>query len=126
MAQNTSFRKFMEIALKLHQIFALIDVDYDKVFTEDREINILGHLSEIALGLMKKNGLDYCPREKSNEGRVFEHAADSKVLIDHLVHVKSPSDIYKAAEDNQALYFVKIAHERSTDPKNPDDETKLA
>ena len=79
----------MEIALKLHQVLALVDVDYQKVFPTnnpaDRELNLIGHLSEVALGLMKKNGLDYVPREKTHQGRVFEHAADSKVLIDHLI-----------------------------------------
>ena len=43
-------RNFLEITLKLHQIFALVDVDYEKVFTSSstHDINIGSHLDEIA------------------------------------------------------------------------------
>jgi hypothetical protein len=34
------------------------------------------------------NGLNYCPRERSSSGRVFEHAADSKIIIDHLIQLQ--------------------------------------
>jgi len=33
---DTAFRKFLEITLKIHQIFALVDVSYASVFTSGR------------------------------------------------------------------------------------------
>jgi hypothetical protein len=39
----------------------------------------------VADELYDNNGLNYLPRERSVDGRVFEHAADSLVLIDHLI-----------------------------------------
>jgi hypothetical protein len=34
--------------------------------------------------MVTKNGLNYVPRERSEGGRMFEHASDSKVMIDTL------------------------------------------
>ena len=84
-------------------MFALVDVNYENVLPSidqsSREHHIISHLSEVALALLKHNGLDYVPRERNVQGRVFEHAADSKVLIDHLADLKS-TNMYKAAEEN--------------------------
>jgi hypothetical protein len=35
------------------------------------------------------NGLNYVPRERNPDGRLFEHASDSRVLIDHLANINS-------------------------------------
>jgi hypothetical protein len=40
--------------------------------------------------LTKKGGLDYVPRERTPQGRVFEHAADSNLLVKHLLSIKVP------------------------------------
>ena len=88
------FRRYLEIALKLHQIFALVDVDYATAFPSgtsiDRKTRAGTHLSELADQLAKHGGLNYAPREISKSGRVFEHAADSRVLIDHLAQLDEP------------------------------------
>lgn len=81
-------RKFLEITLKIHQIFALVDVKFESVLTAaTRNISTVTHLSEVAEQLAAHNGLNYVPRERTSNGRVFEHAADSKVLIDHLTQL---------------------------------------
>jgi len=39
--------------------------------------------------LSEHNGLNYVPRERNSDGRVFEHASDCRVLIDHLANLNS-------------------------------------
>ena len=34
------------------------------------------------------NGLNYVPRERTNDGRVFEAAADSSILIENLCNLE--------------------------------------
>lgn len=71
MKTNSQFRGFLEVALKLHQIFALVDVDYAKVLDctlkSPRTVsNLTAHYREIVDSLIAKNGLDYVPRERSS------------------------------------------------------------
>ena len=47
------------------------------------------HFQEIAEELSEHNGLNYTPREQNEDGRLFEHASDCKVLIDHLVNLEN-------------------------------------
>ena len=69
------------------------------------------------------NGLNYVPRERSSNGRVFEHAADSRVLIDQLVNLQ---DTKQAKANNDNTYFVKIIDElQAKDSKTPEDESNL-
>ena len=86
--EDGAFRKFLEVTLKIHQIFALVDVNYSTVMGSGsggaRATNLQQHFLDITGQLNEHNGLNYCPRERSIKGRVFEHAADSKVLIDQL------------------------------------------
>jgi len=58
--------------------------------------------------LSNHNGLNYVPRERSSNGRVFEHAADSRVLIDQLVNLQ---DTKQAKTNSDNTYFVKIIDE---------------
>jgi hypothetical protein len=37
--------------------------------------------------LKKQGGLDYTPRERTQQGRVLEHAIDSRLLVTHLLTV---------------------------------------
>jgi hypothetical protein len=120
MEPNRPIRNFLETTLKLHQIFALVDVDYDEAFPvdpSDRDMNISSHLNEIAMALMNNGGFDYCPREVSTQGRVFEHAAESKILIDHLSQINS-----KDSRVLTSTFYVKIANEHVIDPKNEKEE----
>lgn len=84
---DPDFRRFVEITFEIHQIFALVDVKYEHVFPtvseSIREKNLMTHFQEVAEELAAHNGLNYVPRERTTDGRVFEHAADCKVLIDH-------------------------------------------
>ena len=41
----------------------------------------------IASQLQEHSGLNYVPRERNADGRVFEHASDCRVLIDHLANI---------------------------------------
>jgi len=83
-------RSFLEIAMKVHQAFALVDVDYEKVFTADAFLtNAKVHLAELIGEMSKHNGLNYVPRERTPQGRVFEHAADARVMVDHLMSFES-------------------------------------
>jgi hypothetical protein len=49
------------------------------------------HFHQVADELLDNKGLNYIPRERSADGRIFEHAADSKVLIDHLINLDENS-----------------------------------
>jgi len=82
----------------------LVDVDFKLGFgprlpgTEEKNTGSFGydvygaqnaiiHFREIAEQLKAHNGLNYVPRERTPDGRVFEHASDCRVLIDHLAQV---------------------------------------
>lgn len=57
------------------------------------------------------------------KGRVFEHAADSKVLIDQLTQIE---DVESQKETNLTSFFVKIVDEvQSKDGKAVEDEKNL-
>ena len=57
------------------------------------------------------------------KGRVFEHAADSKVLIDQLTQIE---DVESQKETNFTSFFVKIVDEvQSKDGKAVEDEKNL-
>jgi hypothetical protein len=43
--------------------------------------------------MKEHNGLNYVPRETTPDGRVFEHASDCRVLIDHLCNLKSHTSV---------------------------------
>ena len=94
--------------LKIHQIFALVDVKYDHVFPATahaiREKNLMSHFQDVASQLLKKDGLDYVPRDRTTDGRVFEHACDCKVVIDHLATVpdgfQQPSNSFQTASSS--------------------------
>lgn len=98
------------MTLRVHQIFALVDVDFAKVMppsgdASTRDAAIGEHLADITKALVEHNGLNYSPRPRSIEGRMFEQAADSRVLIDHLQAI---SPIGSGAVDEQIHYFVHI------------------
>jgi len=124
--KDLDFRRFIEITLKIHQIFALVDVNYETVFpaasSSSRASSIQNHFREIAEQLSAHNGLNYVPRERSSNGRVFEHAADSRVLIDQLVNL--PDAKVSMSKDN--TYYVKIIDEpQSKDSKMPEEESNM-
>jgi hypothetical protein len=77
----------LEGILKIHQIMALVDVTYpisEGLSDED----LKKHCQELSTALDLKSGLNYLPRERTIEGRVFEHASDTKILIQHLASLK--------------------------------------
>ena len=124
--QDLDFRRFIEITLKIHQIFALVDVSYESVFPagsgSTRANSVNNHFREMAEQLQIHNGLNYVPRERSSNGRVFEHAADSRVLIDQLVNLPDA----KVTSSKENTYFVKIIDEpQSKDSKIPEEESNM-
>ena len=48
--------------------------------------------------------MDYVPRERTPQGRVFEHASDCRVLLQHLKSIKKTVDV---PEETSNL-FIKI------------------
>lgn len=69
--EDPVFRKFMETTLKIHQILALVDVDFSNVFPlngtiTQRNAALNGHYYDIVEQLSMCNGLNYCPRERSS------------------------------------------------------------
>ena len=115
----------METTLKIHQILALIDVDFAKVFPSTgsnptRSTALNGHYYDIVEQLTMYNGLNYCPRERSSSGRVFEHAADSKILIDHLIQMNDSH--MKEGSANEIQWFMKIVEDHASTKDKADDE----
>jgi len=43
------------------------------------------HWKDILEGLREKGGLDYLPRERTPEGRLYEHASECQVLFGVLI-----------------------------------------
>ena len=57
-------------------MLSLLDVDFTLLVENKKQ-----HAVDILQALTEKGGLDYVPRERTPQGRVFEHAADSNLLI---------------------------------------------
>ena len=109
--QDPELRRFLEVTFKIHQIFALVDVKYEHVFpttsASTREKNLMPHFHEVAEALAEHNGLNYVPRERTTDGRVFEHAADCKVLVEHLAQL--PAGPRAPAQNSKALSFSHVS-----------------
>lgn len=117
--------------MKIHQIFALVDVSFDSVLNAaTRNGSNSTHLAEVAEQLALHNGLNYVPRERSSNGRVFEHAADSKVLIDHLIQLQDRKAKGSVEESSDTTFYVKIIDEPASKDAKVDEvianEIKLA
>ena len=73
--------------------------------------------------MLEKDGLNYVPRERTTDGRVFEHACDCKVLISHLNNQKETYEQPMSAartppiHKEDVCYFVQIVDE-SPAPKD--------
>ena len=63
-------------------MFALLDIDLAKASGSAKEAQEA--LNDMLSQLNKHGGLDYIPRERTPQGRMFEHASDCKILIKHL------------------------------------------
>ena len=48
--------------------------------------------------------MDYVPRERTPQGRVFEHASDCRVLLQHLKSIKKTVDVPEVTSN----LFIKI------------------
>ena len=48
--------------------------------------------------------MDYVPRERTPQGRVFEHASDCRVLLQHLKSIKKTVDVPEVISN----LFIKI------------------
>ena len=126
--QDSAFRRFLEITLKIHQIFALVDVNYTTILgSGNRGQNLHTHFQEITAQLNQHNGLNYVPRPKSIKGRCFEHAADSKVLIDQLCQIEDGAPF---KDNGTNTFYVRILDEPSVsaskDGKALEDEKNAA
>ena len=79
--------------------------------------------------LSTHNGLNYVPRERTTNGRVFEHAAVGKVLIDQLTQLEDFGNT-KTSDASMGSYYVKIMDEpllsSSKDGKSAEEEKNQA
>jgi len=79
----------------------------------------MSHFHEVAEALAEHNGLNYVPRERTTDGRVFEHAADCKVLVEHLAQLpagpRAPAQNSKAPSKDDVGYYVLIVDEPGKD-----------
>ena len=60
--QDPVVKSFLSVTLRLHQVFALVDVDYAKAFgvsQTDRTANIAEHFKDVAAQLNANSGLAY-------------------------------------------------------------------
>ena len=64
---------------------ALIDADFSLLASDKKQ-----HAADILKAIRAKGGLEYSPRERTIQGRVFQHAADSRLLVEHLVSHTTP------------------------------------
>lgn len=60
-------------------------IDFSMLTTD-----VKAHAEEILTQLKSKGGLEYVPRERTLQGRLLEHATDTKSLLKHLLEVKLP------------------------------------
>ena len=98
-------QNYLAIVLKLHQVsylrtnylqvLSLIDVDFSKLVKDKKQ-----HADDILQSLTNKGGLDYVPRERTPQGRVFEHAADSNLLIKHLLNLTDNDEKVSSLTDH--------------------------
>ena len=71
-------------------MFALLDIELSKALGSV-EGGAQEALNDLITQLTQHGGLDYVPRERTPQGRMFEHASDCKILIKHL-HLLRTSD----------------------------------
>lgn len=45
---DSGFRRFLEITLRIHQIFALVDVNYSDIFSAKRSDSVATHYADVA------------------------------------------------------------------------------
>lgn len=67
--------------------------------------------------------MNYVPRERTADGRVFEHAADCKVLVELLARLpglkaSGPIAGYKPPQKGDACFFIQIIDEQSPGDKS--------
>jgi len=125
-AQDLGFRGFLETTMKIHQIFALIDVNYDQVFPSiagTRSGSLAAHYDDIIKQFKQNDGLNYVPREKSRGGRCFEHACDSRTLIQHLFSLKGASS---SKADIGSNFYVQIVDDKDGKTEEELNELKLS
>lgn len=95
----------MEYILKIHQIFSLVEVNFDKVLdsksSESRRLgSLLEHYRDIAFQLQTNQGLNYTQYSGNAERRLFENAKNCYTLIEHM-H-KQSLDVTKPQRFNGA------------------------
>ena len=80
----------------------MVDVDFSKIDGQSKD-----QLDQVLAQLKEKGGLDYVPRERTPQGRVFEHASDCRVLLKHLQRLKGEHDTQKVSP----LLYIRINHD---------------
>lgn len=74
-----ALQRYLQVLVKLHQALGLIEGDFSKLASDS-----VSHIKELLASLEAKGSLDFYSRQRSTNGRVFEHAAECKLLVQHL------------------------------------------
>ena len=82
-------------------MFTLIEVDWSK-----KAQDASGHFEEVLGQMSAKGGLDYLPRERTRQGRVFEHACDCRVLVKIIASEGKEETKKKNELVHEALFYV--------------------
>ena len=90
------------------QVLALVNVDFTKAVSKPAD-----HLTEIVEALKAKDGLEYCPREQTPQGRVFEHASDAVQMIKHLQAVTVTADETESEPQFAPIFHIGLSQEES-------------
>jgi len=90
---------------------SLLDVDFSNAVSDKK-----AHLASLLELLSNKKGLDYDPREQSPQGRVFEHANESRVLIEHLKSTEAVSEACAATmKDLKPSFYILMTDSSEAD-----------
>ena len=90
------------------QVLALVNVDFTKAVDQPGD-----HLTEIVEALRAKDGLEYCPREQTPQGRVFEHASDAVQMIKHLRAVDVSAGDAEPQPAFAPMFYLGLSEEKS-------------
>lgn len=90
-------------------MFALLEIDLSKAQSNPKDT-----LASIVSQLAAHGGLDYIPRERTPQGRLFEHASDSRVLLKLLQQIKvapgdGPGQKRSSTEVASPALYIKLA-----------------
>ena len=93
----------------------MVEVDWSLESGEEAFNAVLKELST-------KGGLDYLPRERTSQGRIFEHACDAK-LLSHLI-TTNPQKSQSSEASQRILFCIRLESENASEEEVNEQETE--